>query len=181
MDEANAALSEGESIIRKRLAPSSLWLGDNLRDQSIAFYQQGRYAEALDASAGALKIYREMFGTHYDHYPTALMVHGLSLVRMRRGAEGETALREALKIRTDSLPPDHYWVALAKGALGEGLVLQNKFQEAEPLLLESFKTLETSQGVQNPRTELAARRLVMLYQNWHRPEDTARYLAALTH
>lgn len=109
------------------------------------------------------------------------MVHGLSVLRMRRGAEGETALREALKIRTDSLPPDHYWVALAKGALGEGLVLQNKFQEAEPLLLESFKTLETSQGVQNPRTELAARRLVMLYQNWHRPEDTARYLAALTH
>ncbi len=66
---ADANLREAEAIFRKLLAPSALWLGDNLRNQAISLYLQGRYGESLDKVTETLRIYRESFGTHYDNYP----------------------------------------------------------------------------------------------------------------
>jgi len=72
--EADANLHEAEAIFRKLLVPSHLWLGDNLRNQAISYYQQGRYTESLSKVTEALKIYRESFGPYYDNYPTALII-----------------------------------------------------------------------------------------------------------
>src|SRR6266478_4749598 len=68
---------EAELLFRKILVPSHLWSGDNLRNQAISYYEQGRYAESLSKVTETLKIYRESFGTHYDNYPTALIIQGL--------------------------------------------------------------------------------------------------------
>jgi hypothetical protein len=85
-------------------------------------------------------------------------------------------LREAVELRTKSLPKEHFWVAIAESALGEDLYLQKRFTEAEPFLLESFESLKGSQGTQNPRTILAQNRLVKLYQDWGKPELATRFL-----
>lgn len=173
--EADTNLREAEAIQRKFLSPSSLWLGDNLRNQAISYYQQGKYAESLSKVTETLKIYRESFGTYYDNYPTALTIQGLILAKTGQPKEGEKILREAVKIRTDLLPKGHYWVALANSALGECLTIEKRYDEAEPLLLESYEALKTSQGVNNPRTQLAGRRLVTLYKNWGRPDAANAY------
>jgi non-specific serine/threonine protein kinase/serine/threonine-protein kinase len=173
--EADTSLREAEAIFRKRLAPTTLWLGDNLRNQAILFYEQGKYDESLTKVMEALKIYREGFGTHYDNYPTALITHGLILTKAGQPKDGEKILREAVKIRTESLPKGHYWVALANGALGECLTTQKRFAEAEPLLLGSYKALRLSQGSGNPRTKFALQRLITLYENWGKPEQAARF------
>jgi tetratricopeptide (TPR) repeat protein len=162
--EADANLQEAETIFRRTLHSSHLWLGDNLRNQSISFYQQEKYAEAQSRVTETLKIYRESFGTHYDHYPTALIIQGLCLTKTGQPKEGENILREAVKIRKESLPKEHFWVALANSALGECLTIQKRYAEAEPLLRESYESLNRSQGPQNPRTLLAQRRLDKLYQ-----------------
>jgi eukaryotic-like serine/threonine-protein kinase len=175
--EADRDLSQAEAIDRKTLVSSSLWLGDNLRNQAISFYLQGRYAESLDKIIETLKIYRETIGPHYDHYPTALIIQGLVLTKTGHPTEGEAILREAVKIRANSLPKEHYWVALANGALGECLALQQRYNEAEPLLLASYETLKNSQGANNPRTRLALQRLVDLYEKWPKPDLAARYRA----
>jgi hypothetical protein len=84
-------------------------------------------------------------------------------------------LREAVKIRTESLPKEHYWVALANGALGECLTTQKRFADAEPLLLGSYQALRLSQGAGNPRTKSALQRVITLYENWGKPEQAARF------
>src|SRR6266446_6382157 len=117
--EADTNLREAEAIQRKLLVPSNLWSGDNLRNQAISFYEQGRYAESLSKITETLKIYRDSFGPYYDNYPTALIINGLILAKTGQPKEGEKILREAVKIRTDLLPKGHYWVALANSALGE--------------------------------------------------------------
>jgi tetratricopeptide (TPR) repeat protein len=175
--EADANLDRAEVINRKLLAPSSLWLGDNLRNQAISLYQQARYAESLSKLTETLKIYLESFGTQYDNYPTALIVQGLSQAKMGQVKEGEKTLREAAKIRTESLPKEHYWVALANSALGECLTIQQSYSEAEPLLVGSYESLKKSQGVNNPRTRLALHRLVELYDKWPKPDLAAKYRA----
>ncbi|MCU1263882.1 MAG: serine/threonine protein kinase [Acidobacteria bacterium] len=173
--ETEAILKEGETILRQRQSPSSLWLGDNLRNQAISFYQQGRYAESQSKITETEKIYLESFGPTYDNYPTVLIVKGLILVKTDRPQEGEKFLRDAVKLRTDSLPKEHYWVALANSALGECLTVQKRFAAAEPLLLESYQSLRTSQGANNPRTTLARQRLIALYESWGRNESAAEY------
>jgi serine/threonine protein kinase len=172
--EAEAALSEAEAIFRELLSPSHLWLADNLRNQAALLYEEGRFAQSLESVTNALDLYRN-FGTHYDNYPTALIIRGLNLTKTDRPTEGETTLREAVKIRTESLPKEHFWVALANGALGECLTTQGRYDEAEPLLLQSYESLKSSQGTTNPRTRLALRRLITLYDDWGKHDTANRY------
>lgn len=106
------------------------------------------------------------FGKHYDHYPTVLIVNGLGLAKTGQLDEGEKLLRDAVELRNASLPKEHFWVAIANSALGECLMMQKRFNEAGPLLTESYNNLRNSQGVENPRTQLAKSRLDKLYENW---------------
>ncbi|MDP9253750.1 MAG: tetratricopeptide repeat protein [Verrucomicrobiota bacterium] len=73
------------------------------------------------------------------------------------------------------MPKGHYWVALANSALGECLTIEKRYNEAEPLLLESYESLKSSQGAINPRTQLALQRLVILYENWGRSDAATEY------
>jgi len=173
--EADAALREAEAIFRQRLHPAHLWLGDNLRNQALSLYQQSKYAEALNKVTEALSIYRESFGPYYDQYPTALIIQGLILAKTGKAKEGERILREAARIRTESLPKEHFWVALANGALGECLTIEKRFTDAKPLLLSSYESLKNSQGAHNPRTGIALQRLSALYEAWGKPEQAANY------
>ena len=116
-----------------------------------------------------MTIYEEGFGKHYDNYPTAMIVKGLSLAKSGETADGEEILREALAIRMNSLPPEHFWVAVAKSSLGECLTIEKKYPEAEPLLAQSYESLKKTQGEQNPRTRLAKERLDNLFLEWKRP------------
>jgi serine/threonine-protein kinase len=168
--EADRNLAQAESILRKRMTSSNLWLGDALRNEASSFCAQGRYGEALTKAQEALTIYGAAFGPHYDTYPTALEIEGLSFAHLGRLDRGEKLLREALQLRTDSLPPEHFWVALAKSTLGECLTLEKGFTEAEPLLVSSYRSLQRSQGNDNPRTRVARQRLAQLYIDTGRPE-----------
>jgi len=162
--QADAALSRAETILRELLVPSSLWLGDNLRNHAASFYAQGRHAEALTKVREALEIYRRSFGPYYDNYPTALDIEGLILAKSGHVAEGEKLLREALSMREETLTPGHFWVALAQGALGECLTLEHRYSEAQPLLVASYESLQRTQGSDNPRTKMAQQRLATLQQ-----------------
>ncbi|MGI8786192.1 MAG: protein kinase domain-containing protein [Pyrinomonadaceae bacterium] len=177
--EADTKLREAEIIFRKLLSPNALWLGDNLRNQASSLYHQGKYAEAIKNSETALEIYEESFGKNYDNYPTALITKGLSLTKTGQLNEGEKILREAVRIRTETLPPEHFWTALAKSALGENLMMHKRFDEAEPLLLESYESLRRSQGEQNPRTSLAQNRLAAFYENRNKLEQAEQFRSTL--
>ncbi len=167
--EADKNLQEAENIFRKNMQPTSLWLGDNLRNQAISLYFQSKYSESIRKADETLKIYLT-FGKHYDQYPTVLIYKGLSLAKSGRLSEGEKLLREAVEIRRKSLPKEHFWVALAESALGEVLMLEKRYEEAELLLSESSESLKRSQGAENPRTILAQNRLNQLYEIWKKSE-----------
>ncbi|MFL6254688.1 MAG: protein kinase domain-containing protein [Pyrinomonadaceae bacterium] len=177
--EADAALEEAEAVLRRRQSSSSLWLGDNLRNQAISFYRQERYAESQSRITETEKIYLESYGPSYDQYPTVLIFKGLILNKTGRAQEGERILREALRLRIESLPGEHFWVAAAKGALGECLTTQQRYAEAESLLQESYTSLEGCLGQRDPRTTEAARRLTSLYEAWGKPTQAAQYRALI--
>jgi hypothetical protein len=73
--------------------------------------------------------------------------------------------------------------------LGECLIAQDKFLEAEPLIVRNYESLKKSEGAypytagsgkvdpyEKWRT-LAAKRAVELYEKWQKPDLAAKYRA----
>ena len=175
LDEADATLIEAGTIFSKYLSPTNLWIGDNLRNQAISLELQGKYDLSIEKADAAASMYLENFGKHYDNYPTVLIAKGLSLANSGRAKEAEPLLTEALELRTSSLPPSHFWVAAAKGALGECFALQNRFDEAEPLLRSSVESLAASQESSSPRLLIARKHLASLYTRMGKNDLAAQF------
>ncbi len=173
--EAEENLRAAETIYRKLYSAANIQLGDNLRLQAQAFLALRQYPEAEAKINATLEIYRAASSSQYVNYPTALMVQGMIYSQTGRTAEAEKLLREAVRIRAENVPETHFLRATANGALGEFLTTQARFPEAEGFLLASYRSLEKSQAENSPRTQLALRRLVSLYENWGRPDTASAY------
>ena len=178
--------SEAEPALRDALALYRQLLGENHPSVAYAWvhlghlhYLEGKYVEAEEEVRKSLKLYEETLPKGHGATSSPYTVLGLILNKTGRSAEAEADLREALQIRMRTVPKGHYYIAVTQGALGECLTTEKKYAEAEPLLSESYATLKTDQGDQSPLTQEAARRLVTLYQSWGKPEEAARYRAAV--
>jgi serine/threonine protein kinase/tetratricopeptide (TPR) repeat protein len=178
--------AEAEPFLLEGLATFRQLLGDQHPSVAYAWvhlghlhYLEGKYGEAEEEIRKALKLYEAALPKGHGAISSPLTVLGLILNKTGRSAEAEGDLREALLIRARSVPQGHYLLAITQGALGECLTAEKKFAEAEPLLSESYTTLKTVQRDQSPLTQEAARRLVTLYQSWGKPEEAARYQAAV--
>jgi serine/threonine protein kinase len=140
-------------------------------------------SSARDAAA----LYRELLlldpklrGVPNDHpeRATALIQLGKVLLQIGRPAEAEPILRECLAIRTRQQPED--WPAFnARALLGEALLGQQKYAEAEPLLVQAYEGLKRREA-HVPRTTLAPlgevlERIVRLYDEWGKPDEAAAW------
>jgi serine/threonine-protein kinase len=172
---AESNLLEAEKIYRKLYSPNFIALYDNLRLQAQVLYLAGKYEEADAKINQVLENYRQNSNPKYISFATALTVQGLILNKLGRSTEAENVLREAVKLREENLPDQHFMTALSKGALGEFLTTQKRFAEAEPLLLGSYEGLKSSQSANSPRIRTAAKRLVILYTDWGKPNDANNF------
>ena len=104
---------------------------------------------------------------------------GLSLVRTGHPTVGEPYLRNAYEHgqKIDRIEFVHT-IGNLDAALGECLLAQQRYAEAEPLLLTGHDDLEKRLGPQNRLTIQATDRLHDLYVAWNKPEQAARFVAA---
>jgi serine/threonine-protein kinase len=177
---AETNLREAEVIYRKLYSANFIGLYDNLRLQAQVSYLAGNYADANSKINQVLENYRQNSNPKYISFASALTVQGLILNKLGRSDEAEKVLREAVRLREENLPDQHFMTALTRGALGECLTTQKRYDEAETLLIASYTSLVKSQAEHNPRTLLAQRRLIELYQRWNKPELADKYRALLS-
>jgi eukaryotic-like serine/threonine-protein kinase len=95
-----------------------------------------------------------------------------------RGAEAEPIARECLEIRRKIMPPGQWQIYGALSAVGESLLTQKKYAEAEPLLLEAHAEMlkRTPTPITAPFTASIARTvsgLVDLYTATSEPAKAA--------
>jgi hypothetical protein len=62
-----------------------------------------------------------------------------------------------------------------ESALGECLLAQGRYADAEPLLLAGYDDLKIRLGEHHALTDAAARRLYGLYTAWNKPTAAARF------
>ena len=136
-------------------------------------YEQTNFPKALEEVNRALALQREILPEGHIDFARSKTILGNILTRTGELARAEEHLRNALALRVKALKPGHTATAGTQGALGENLLEQNRFEEAEPLLLESHSALHKAFSATDSRTQKARARLATLYDAWGKPEAAA--------
>jgi tetratricopeptide (TPR) repeat protein len=115
-------------------------------------------------------------------FAAALAVQGSVLLSQNKPAEAEQKLRECLTVRQKAQPDD--WTTFdTQSMLGEALLEQKKYAEAEPLLLKGYEGMKKREAQvpaeSRPRRTKALERLVRLYTAWGKKDNAARWQKVL--
>ena len=128
-----------------------------IRPEAFALLENGtpRIEEYL---ADALRIRRTQFPDGHPETARPLILFGMFHLRQGHAGRAETYVREALELRR-RFTPEGWRTASCASLLGECLLKQERVDEAEPLLTESYEALSRVLPAANPRLEEAKERL----------------------
>ena len=102
----------------------------------------------------------------------------LSVLRDRGEAAGAAAgYAELLPLAEAVFPEDSVNIAVIRGNYGAALVLLRRYDEAEPLLLQSYRSVRAALPAGDPRLTTPRERVEQLYRAWGHAERIAAALA----
>jgi serine/threonine-protein kinase len=176
---------DAEPFVRESLELRRKVLGDSHQDTAKSLYRlsellysMGDYAGAEKAARESIAVFRRALAQPMEsvNFSSPLRELGLILNKTGRSREGEIYLRQSLAIRTHLLPSGSQLIANTEATLGDCLIAQKRYAEAEPFLLDSYQiALKATGGMQDSRTAEPRQRLKTLYEDWHKPEKAASY------
>jgi eukaryotic-like serine/threonine-protein kinase len=142
----------------------------------------GQYDQAEVWLRKWLAVVREKDGPESTAYAWELARLGSNLLRQHRQTEAEPILRECLAIRRDKQPAA-FETFHTQALLGAALLGQQKYANAEPLLVEGYQGMTESKDLghrhHDPKTREgltdALERLVQLYDAWGKPDEAAKW------
>jgi serine/threonine protein kinase len=151
---------------------------NGVSNRAIRHFGEKEFADAEALLALWLETQRpRLLATHID-LAFHLNVLGECQVMQKRYDAAEKALRESLTIYEKKLPKAvmrHDTESL----LGAALAGQKKYDDAEPLLINSAKELLATYAKLSSDDRVlaraAAQRVIEFYGTWHRPEDAAKW------
>jgi hypothetical protein len=127
-------------------------------------------------TAEAARLY-ERNGDTLSH-AAALAIRGTVLLSEKKAVEAEVKLRESLAI-LQRLRPDDWTTFKVKSQLGEALLSQKKYAEAEPLLLSGYRGLRKRQANIPPRDRACIttglERVVRLYEVRGKKDEAVKW------
>jgi serine/threonine protein kinase/tetratricopeptide (TPR) repeat protein len=160
---------------RQALPPDHPDLAETLYDCGEYLLEVGQAPEAKTLLEEALRIQRQTLPPQHPAVGQSLAAFGWACTRAGDAADGEQPLQDGLAIVSKALPANHWFPAEAKGRLGDCLTTLKRFDEAEPLLRDSYEKLQAAPSTPPARRTQAVDRLVQLYRAWGRPEKSAQW------
>ena len=106
---------------------------------------------------------------------TSFIDFAILLTQQGRPDAAEPLLRESVRILKNLPRENRVFTAYAVAQLGECLMTLERFEEAEPLLIESLAEFQAELTDIHPSTVGTRKRIVKLYETWQRPNRAAAY------
>jgi len=132
--------------------------------QGQAFYEAGRYEQAIPFWRKALELGEQQFGP--DHPTTADLLDNLARLYYGQGryAAAEPLFKRALAVREKAVGPDHHYVATSLSNLALLYQAQGHYAAAEPLYKRSLAIAEKALGPEHPNVAAILDNLSVLYR-----------------
>jgi hypothetical protein len=156
--------------------PDITWTMSNFADHLRV---TGRYDQAATWARKVLELRGKSLTDDHPTVTSSMGILGRSLDQMDSLAAGEYWLRESLAIRRKVYPAGHFLILSSQSILGEHLALAKRFDQAEPMLLESEKALVEARGESAPIVKDARERIVRMYEAWGKPGEAAKWRAVI--
>ncbi len=178
-EEAESLLHKALEIERATLDDNHPYLAIRLNHLGTIYRNQSRYVEADSVMSHAVQITRSAFGDEHPWLGIFLQNHGRVHIEWGNARIAESILREAFDIHRHVYPEGDWRTAEAGGWLGKALSHLGRYEEAEPLMLESFRAFEHRWGLQDRRTSTVLERVIDFYRAWDKPEAADSYFTLL--
>ncbi len=154
---------------------------DTLSDMSNLAYlyeTHKHYAQALPLQMKIKELSTARNGPEDLHNVTATTMIGKDYMGLHQYQKAEPALREVLAIEIKS-QPDNWKRYNLESLLGEALMGEKKYVEAEPLLLSGYQGMKEREGKMTAPARVFVQedgeRLVELYKAWGKPKQAAEW------
>ena len=149
------------------------------------FFGRGFYGDAQPLLAEAVSTYRGLSPTTekartetQSDLAEALAFEADTLIHLDRANDAEPLIRECIEIRDRVLEPDDRWlIDNARSILGSCLAGQERYEEAERILLDSYDKLRSSILVPADNQRKARERVIELYEKWGRTDEADKFRA----
>jgi non-specific serine/threonine protein kinase/serine/threonine-protein kinase len=182
---AQGKYAQAEALYTEVLETDHRALGEEhvatlFTENSLAelYRREGKYAQAEALFAKVLASRRRILGEVNPDTLSTLTSLGRVALQQQKYSQAELALREALKIYATSAP-DTWERYSCESTLGAALVSQEKFGEAERLLLSSYEGLVRNENKipAEYRSDLehSKRSIVELYLGWGKPQKASEW------
>ena len=170
--------AEAEPFVREGLDLRRRILGDSHPDTAMGWYRlsdllynEGDYTRAEEAVRTSLDVFRRALSQPENDvvFANPLTELGMILNKSGRAREAEQPLREALEIRTRLHAPGNQLIGLTQASLGECLLAERRYADAEPVLMEGYKILQATAGDGDPRAQALKHSLEDIRSRQNRP------------
>ena len=180
--KADALLAQMMETARGSLAehdPLWLYIADQLHAAGYVLGPQYAPAAAAHYLVLALQIERAQLPETNTRIVRTLDALIAAKLAAQQHQEAEQLVRESLRLLEQLLPPDHWYVAVHGTRLGQCMIGQGRYAEAERLLLDNHEKIVASRGEANGFAIAAHRSLIALYDAWGKPQKALSHRTAL--
>jgi tetratricopeptide (TPR) repeat protein len=175
--QAEQLLTQVLETRRRSLGPEHPDTLRSMSDLGTVYHDEGKNEMAGPLLMKALDIQRRVLGPHPDTWDTLGSLAELQL-QEQKYVDAEPLLRDAVGT-TEKTTPDTWNRYYFQTLLGASLAGQQRFAEAEPLLVSGREGIvQRAAAIPADRLSLVAQagqRIVQLYESWGKLEKTAEW------
>ncbi len=171
LEEAQAEMQDVHSLRRRVLGETHPETIRTLMFLAVIARDRGDLDRAEVLLGQAADLYGQANGR--DH-PETLIMENNHLSVLRERGEQQRALDgfAALSARAEAaLPPDHWHLAAIRSNYGRSLGIAGRHEEAEALVVDSYRRIAAQFGAEDPRTQEMARRVREVLERAGRSHD----------
>jgi serine/threonine protein kinase len=177
LPEAVAVLEDAVRRARKLPPPWPRQLGWISQRLATTYFKSGHFDRAEPLFQELFDQARQQFGADHPKATRAMAQLGLNWLQQNKFADAERLLRECRGLLRKSEPDASIFTTQLM--LGDALLGQKKYAEAEPLLLETYEAMKQRQDMipkgRKIRLLEALERLVRLYDEWGKKDEAAKW------
>lgn len=168
--EAEPFFREALQLRRAAQGPQHPLIAQSMNNLALIYQADQRFSEAEFLYNRALDMRRDIFGGEHPDIATNLNSLARLYADQAQYPRAELLAREALTLYRGFYQENHYRLAITKSLIGFCLVGQNRYEDAEPFLLEGYRILNNQKNEKMTHALEVIERIIQLYSDWDRPE-----------